>query len=145
MSDIFGPHVRRCVCDRCHSEFILRSKQLQVEWAAQEAALTPEQRANRDRFVSEVLAEVLADEKIRPPKVLPPGDAVCVGDRVRFLSLGHSSNDGRIGRVMGVPGQWYEERRAERFEILLDATADDEAETIWTSNDQYSCVKRIER
>lgn len=134
----FGPHVRKCVCDRCRAAFNIEFEKSMEESRKRQETLTPEQRANRKRIVDEVIAYIRNNPA---PKPVPKPASVRIGDRVVFR--GSSINDGRIGTVVEMPGpsNKYGGRPAERIEVLLDATCDEEWETVWTDNNQYSWLE----
>lgn len=136
----FGPHVRKCVCDRCHKAFLAESRIWQEESARREAAMTPEQKESRKRIANRILDEILANPK---PKPTPnPAQNLKVGDRVTVH--GNSMSNGRVGTVVELPGpsKKYNGADAQRIEILLDATADYEWATIWSDNSQYGWLER---
>lgn len=134
----FGPHVRRCVCDRCHAAFLAESKLRNEEYKLKEAALTPEQLEYRNEMVKEILDQLSREPRIEPT---PNPAVVKVGDRVRIC--GNSLNKGRIGTVIEMPGPStkYGGADAQRIEVLLDATIDDEWDTMWTDNGRYGWLE----
>ena len=140
MDKPFGPHVRKCVCDRCYEEFLAKSKQKCEEYKAK---FTPEQ----DQAYQEFILSLLNDLESNPlPAPIPnPAIGLKVGDRVTVH--GNHMTEGRIGTVIELPGPSvkYGGMDAQRTEVLLDATADDEWETIWSDNRQYGWLEFVER
>jgi len=134
----FGPHVRKCVCESCHAAFIAQSKLHREEYEAFEATLTPAQLENRSKMASEILDRIMREPRIEPT---PNPAAVKVGDRV--VICGNSSNKGRIGTVIEMPGPSvkYGGYDAQRIEVLLDATIDEEWDTMWTNNGRYGWLE----
>lgn len=134
----FGPHVRKCVCDTCHAAFLAESKVKQAEYEAKQAELTQEQRDEQEAFIMELIAEIRSNPK---PEPTPNPAKVKVGDRIIYKSRGTNFN--RIGTVVEMPGPStkYGGVDAQRIEVLLHATADDEWETVWTDNNQYGWLE----
>lgn len=137
---IYGPHVRRCVCPICHTIFLHQHRAWQIEHDAYLQSLTPEQLAQRDALADEILAQVLAEPKT-PHRT--QSAVVQVGTRVRYHSESASPREQRCGVVVEMPGpsDLYGGRPAERIRVLLDATADWEAETVWTDNTHWSWLE----
>jgi hypothetical protein len=139
----FGPHVRKCVCPPCHAVFLADLAKRQENHKAANAKLTPEQLKNRKKLASEILARVINNPK--PSRKVAPAK-VTVGSRVIVRTKDEVSlNEGRIGTVVEMPGpsKKYGGRPAERIEILLDATADYEWETMWTDNGQWGWLELV--
>jgi hypothetical protein len=140
----FGPHVRKCVCGSCHKAFLAKFAASDAAYKAERANLDPAVLAERDRQDMELINEILAKLDAAPtPKFVATPAKVEVGSRV--IVRGSSLNEGRIGTVVEMPGpsKKYGGADAQRIEVLLDATADYEWETMWTDNGQWGWLELI--